>query len=204
MMNPLVNKNFDTVWNMYDIVNDLINELKMTKGNFASEIALGLDNSEKSTFILNVLENYDILVLEEVQYYIRKYSESLFNIIQKRRMEYVEGVRRRRRSCCNWARSTKKRIVYTHSSDGDLCVDYDHDNTVDLSRDQDDTANLAFGMEVMYRGIEKINRIIQKKKYLTHQEKLTENLRWWWWGMFSCFVVVFTLAYIITYTFYKI
>jgi len=174
-MNPLTDSKFNTVWNIQDLMNDLIYELKMTKGNFVSEIAQGLNNCEKADYILNVLEYYDTLVLEEVQDYMKKYSSSLFDIIQKRRMAYVEKVRSRFRES----------------------PEQNSDHMVDLTRDQDDTANLACGMEVISRGIQQIERIIQKKKYLVKQEKREENLRWW--AMFSTFVVVFTLAYIIAY-----
>lgn len=176
-MNPLTDSKFNTVWNIHDLMNDLIYELKMTKGNFVSEIAQGLDNCEKADYILNVLEYYNTLVLEEVQDYMKKYSNSLFDTIQKRRMAYVEKVRSR-----FWESSSEQ------NSD---------DKTIDLSRDQDDTANLACGMAVISRGIDQIERIIQKKKYLVEQEKREEKLRWW--AMFSTFVVVFTLAYIIAY-----
>jgi hypothetical protein len=118
--------------------------------------------------------------LEEVQDYMKKYSKSLFDIIQKRRMAYVEKVRSRRGG-------------YDDKS---------NDNMIDLSRDQDDTSNLACGMQVISRGVEKIERIIQKKDYLLQQEKKEEHLRWW--GMFSTFATVFVLAYIVLSTFYKI
>jgi hypothetical protein len=87
-----------------------------------------------------------------------------------------------------------KRSVYRYDADGELRVDYVDDNTIDLSRDQDGTANLVCGMQVISRGVEKIERIIQKKDYLLQQEKKEQHLRWW--GMFYTFVVVFTLAYV--------
>jgi hypothetical protein len=198
MMNPLTNQNSDTVWNMHDLINDLIDELRMTRGNFVSEIAHGLNDRDKSSHILNVLECYNTLVLEELQSYMKKYSKSLFEIIQKRRMAYVEKVRSRR----NLVSGGGKRSVYRYDADGELRVDYEDDNTIDLSRDQDDTANLVCGMQVISRGVEKIERVIQKKDYLLQQEKKEEHLRWW--GMFSTFATVFVLAYIVLSTFYKI
>ena len=205
MMNPLMNNKCDVVWNMHDLMNDLIYELKMTRGNFVSEIARGLD-SDRATHILNVLEYYNTLVLEEVQDYMKKYSKSLFEIIQKRRMAYVEKVRmayvEKVRSRHNLVSGGGKRSVYRYDADGELRVDYVDDNTIDLSRDQDDTANLVCGMQVISRGVEKIERIIQKKDYLLQQEKKGENLRWW--AMFSTFATVFVLAYIVLSTFYKI
>jgi hypothetical protein len=200
MMNPLTNQNSDTVWNMHDLINDLIDEMRMTRGNFVSEIAQGLDNYNQAGYILNVLEYYDTLVLEELQNYMKKYRSSLFEIIQKRRMAYVEKVRSRR-NLAGGGRG-EKHSVYRYDADGELCVHYDDDNTVDLTRDQDDTANLACGMQVISRGVEKIERIIQKKYYLLQQEKKEEYLRWW--GMFSTFAAVFVLAYIVLSTFYKI
>jgi hypothetical protein len=206
MMNPLLDKKSDTLWNMHDLINDLIDELRMTRGNFVSEIAHGLNDRDKSSHILNVLEYYDTLVLEELQSYMKKYSKSLFEIIQKRRMAYVEKVRmayvEKVRSRRNLVSGGGKRSVYRYDADGELRVDYVDDNTIDLSRDQDDTANLVCGMQVISRGVEKIERIIQKKDYLLQQEKKEEHLRWW--GMFSTFATVFVLAYIVLSTFYKI
>ena len=206
MMNPLLDKKSDTLWNMHDLINDLIDELRMTRGNFVSEIAHGLNDRDKSSHILNVLEYYDTLVLEELQSYMKKYSKSLFEIIQKRRMAYVEKVRmayvEKVRSRHNLVSGGGKRSVYRYDADGELRVDYVDDNTIDLSRDQDDTANLVCGMQVISRGVEKIERIIQKKDYLLQQEKKGENLRWW--AMFSTFATVFVLAYIVLSTFYKI
>lgn len=173
MTQSMRNTNFDTILNMHDLVNDLIDELRMTRGNFVSEIARGLDDGKKSSDILNVLEYYHILVLEEVQSYMKKNNKLLFELIQKRRLAYVEKVRRG---------------GVWHNQDKE-------DNTVDLTRDQDDTANLACGMGVIGRGIDKIERIIQKKKYLIEQEKKGENLRWW--AMLSTFTAVFILGYIL-------
>jgi len=198
IMNPRLDKKYDTFWNMHDLVNDLIDDLRMTRGNFVSEIARGLDDSEKSSNILNVLEYYDTLVLEEIQSYMEKYRSSLFDIVQKRRMAYVEKVRSRH----NLVSGGGKRSVYRYDADGELRVDYEDDNTIDLSCDQDDTANLVCGMQVISRGVEKIERIIQKKDYLLQQEKKEEHLRWW--AMFSTFATVFVLAYIVLSTFYKI
>jgi hypothetical protein len=191
MMNQLTNQNSDTVWNMHDLVNDLIDDLRMTRVNFVSEIARGLDDSEKSSNILNVLEYYDTLVLEEIQNYMKKYRSSLFDIVQKRRMAYVEKVRSRR----NLVSGGGKRSVYRYDADGELRVDYEDDNTIDLSCDQDDTANLACGIGLIGRGVDKIEEIIQNKKLVINQRKREENLRWW--AMFSTFVAVFILAYII-------
>jgi uncharacterized protein YdiU (UPF0061 family) len=176
MTNPLTNQNSDTVWNMHDLINDLIDELRMTRGNFVSEIAQGLDNYKQSGYILNVLEYYDTLVLEELQNYMKKYIKSLFEIIQKRRLAYVDKVRRHHA------------LLESHKKQ-------DGDNMVDFSRDQDDTANLADGIGVIGRGIEKIEQMIQKKKLVTSQRKREESLHWW--AMLSTFIVVFTLAYII-------
>lgn len=199
MMNPLLDKKSDTLWNMHDLINDLIDELRMTRGNFVSEIAHGLNDRDKSSYILNVLEYYDTLVLEEIQNYMKKYSKLLFELVQKRRMAYVEKVRSRR-NLDGWGGGGggKKHSVYRYDADGELCVYYEDDTTIDLSRDQDDTSNLACGMQVISRGIEKIERIIQKKKYLVQQEKKEEYLRWW--GTFSTFAAVFVLAYIVLST----
>ena len=200
MTNPLVDKNFHTIWNTQYPLDDLIYELKMTRGNFVSEIACGLD-SERATHILNVLEYYNTLVLEEVQDYMKKYKKSLFELIQKRRMAYVEKVRSMYRRNLNDGGGKggggQKRSLYHYDSDGELCLECEDDTTIDLTRDQDDTANLVCGMQVITRGVKKIDRIIQKKKYFIEQDKKQEYMRWCG-GTFLTFAAVFVLAYMLT------
>ena len=195
MMNPLMNNKCDVVWNMHDLMNDLIYELKMTRGNFVSEIARGLD-SDRATHILNVLEYYNTLVLEEVQDYMKKYKKSLFELIQKRRIAYVEKVRSTYRRNLNDGGGEKRSLCH-YDSDGELCLECEDDTTIDLTRDQDDTANLVCGMQVISRGIKKIDRIIQKKKYFIEQDKKQEYMRWCG-GTFLTFAAVFVLAYMLT------
>ena len=113
--------------------------------------------------------------MEELQNYMKKYSKLLFELVQKRRMAYVEQVRNRRR--------------------GGGYDDISNDNMIDLSRDQDDTANLACGIGLIGRSIDKIEEIIQKKKLVISETKKEEKLRWWE-NLFT-FVAVFILAYIV-------
>jgi hypothetical protein len=132
---------------------------------------------------------------------MKKYSKSLFEIIQKRRMAYVEKVRSMYRGNLNdgggKGRGGEKRPLYHYDSDEELCLECEDDTTIDLTRDQDDTANLVCGMQVISRGIKKIDRIIQKKKYFIEQDKKQEYMRWCG-GTFLTFAAVFVLAYMLT------
>lgn len=117
-------------------MNNLLHELKMTPANLASDMADGLAGDNKHR-ILQVLETYDIDVLQEVHECMRKCNRDLFDIVMKRRMEYVNRVRKN-----------------NNGGGGEI----------DLSRDQDNTQNLACGISVLCSGMEKINHIIEKKQ----------------------------------------
>lgn len=116
-------------------MNNLLHELKMNKMNLASDMAHGLAGDNKHC-ILQVLETYDIDVLQEVHDCMRTCSRDLFEVVMKRRMAYVNRVRK----CSNVG------------------------GEIDLSKDQDDTQNLACGISVLCSGMEKINHIIEKKQ----------------------------------------
>jgi len=115
-------------------MNNLLHELKMTPANLASDMAHGMAGDNKHR-ILRVLETYDIVVLQEVHECMRKCNRDLFDIVMKRRMEYVNRVRKN-----------------NNGGGGEI----------DLS--QDNTQNLACGIIVMCSGMEKINHIIEKKQ----------------------------------------
>ena len=117
-------------------MNKLLHELKMTPSNLASDMAHGLAGSN-SYHILQVLETYDIDVLQEVHDCMQQCNRDLFDIVMKRRMDYVNRVRK-------------------NSNGGG--------GEIDLSRDQDNTQNLACGIRVLCSGMEKINHIIEKKQ----------------------------------------
>lgn len=115
-------------------MNDLLRELNMNECNLASDMAHGLSGENKH-HILQVLETYDMSVLQEVRDCMRTCSNDLFDIVMKRRMEYVNRVRK------------------TRNVGG---------GEIDLS--QDNTQNLACGITILSHGIEKINGIIEKKQ----------------------------------------
>lgn len=117
-------------------MNDLLRELNMTQANLASDMAHGLagDNMYR---ILKVLETYDMDVLQQVKDCMYTCHEDLFEIVMKRRMDYINRVRK------------------TSNGGG---------GEIDLSRDQDNTQNLACGITLLSSGIEKINHIIEKKQ----------------------------------------
>lgn len=176
--------------NMHDNINELTDELGMSRKNFVSEIARGLDNTEKCQHILSVLENYDILVLQEVQENMKRYKNSLFDLVVKRRENYIDSVRAKSK----YNRSSLFNFCTGDSvADSPVCSD---DMEIDLSRDQDDTQNLAYGMTVISDGIRKIDVIIYKKQVLIDKEEnYLEKLRWA--SFLSTSVVIFTLAHII-------
>lgn len=117
----------------HSTMNDLLRELNMNKMNLASDMAHGL-SGENKYHIFQVLETYDIDVLQEVHDCMRTCSRDLFEVVMKRRMAYVNRVRK-----CSGV-------------DGDI----------DLS--QDNTQNLACGITLLSSGMEKINHIIEKKQ----------------------------------------
>lgn len=117
-------------------MNKLLHELKMTPSNLASDMAHGLAGSN-SYHILQVLETYDIDVLQEVHDCMQQCNRDLFDIVMKRRMDYVNRVRK-------------------NSNGGG--------GEIDLSRDPDNTQNLACGITLLCSGMEKINHIIEKKQ----------------------------------------
>lgn len=118
----------------HSTMNNLLHELKMTPSNLASDMAHGL-SGDNSHHILQVLETYDIDVLQQVYDCMRTCNRDLFEVVMKRRMEYVNRVRKN-----------------SNSVGGEI----------DLSRDN--TQNLACGISLLSSGMEKINLIIEKKQ----------------------------------------
>lgn len=201
-------------YSIHDIINDLIDELGLTRGNFVCQISKGLDDSNYSNFILSTLEYYDAIVLEELINYMKLYRQSLFNtILKKRRIAYLENecsVKPQLRN--NFTNTTtakyeqNKQYEKLFDCGNHLFIDdsYD-DNTsygltrrqyIELKRDLDGTANLASGMEVVSRAMQKVKRVIQKKIYLNQQKNIKSSLQWCG-GFLFCLTVIIILAYLL-------
>jgi hypothetical protein len=114
-------------------MNELLNEL----GIKSNSISSGMIEKIKKRENIEILEKYDKSVLKELKQKLNEDKNDLFAIVQKRRMAYVEKVRRHSRG---------------------------EGGFIDFSRDQDDTANLSCGIQEILRTIEKITNIIYVKE----------------------------------------
>ena len=121
-------------------MNELLNEL----GIKSKSISSGIIEKIKKRENIEILEKYDKSVLKELNQKLNEDKNDLFAIVQKRRMAYVEKVRRQSRG---------------------------EGGFIDLSRDQDDTANLSCGIQEILRTIEKITNIIYVKEKEEEKEK---------------------------------
>ena len=101
-------------------MNELFTDLDTNNERIANVLAYGLRNLDKEDNIIQILEKYDIKILNEVKKNMDEYRNALFNIIIERRIK--------------------------------------------LKKDEDDTQNLANGMESISSGVEKINKIIERKQ----------------------------------------
>ena len=121
-------------------MNELLNELGIKSKSISSDIIEKIKKREN----IEILEKYDKSVLKELNQKLNEDKNDLFAIVQKRRMAYVEKVRRQ--------------------SNG-------QGGFIDFSRDQDDTANLSCGIQEILRTIEKITNIIYVKEKEEEKEK---------------------------------
>jgi hypothetical protein len=125
-------------------MNELLNEL----GIKSKSISSGIIEKIKKRENIEILEKYDKSVLKELNQKLNEDKNDLFAIVQKRRMAYVEKVRRQSRG---------------------------EGGFIDLSRDQDDTANLSCGIQEISRTIDKITNIIYVKEKEEKEEKEKEK-----------------------------
>jgi hypothetical protein len=118
---------------------------------------------------IEILEKYDKSVLKELKQKLNEDKNDLFAIVQKRRMAYVEKVRRHSRG---------------------------EGGFIDFSRDQDDTANLSCGIQEILRTIEKITNIIYVKEKEEEEKKKIEKKRLEEHANIVLIIVVLTLLMI--------
>ena len=122
-------------------MNQLLNELGIRKASIASSMIDKIKQKET----LDILDKYEIPVLKELNRSLNQEANDLYKIVDKRRMAYVEKVRKH---------STGER------------------GFIDLNSDQDDTANISCGITAIYRVMDEIDKIIHKKY---DQEKKNKN-----------------------------
>ena len=158
--------------NVNDGVNKLVNELKIEKNYIGSEISSKFIDDVSSKAILKILENYDADVIKYIIACMKKEQNRMFQLITKRRMNYVEQFRRK----YNKEKDDKvKRKVLRKKTyvwlDGELCIEYEDDSFIDFSRDQDDTYNLSCGCRVISNGIKQIDELIYYKEKCKRDEE---------------------------------
>lgn len=172
-----VNLNADDVLNVNDRLhvddglNELVNELKIEKNYLGSEISRKFIEEVSSKKVLKILENYDVDVLKYIIACMKKEQNRMFELIMKRRMNYVEQVRRKYKENQD---KVKRKVLRekTHVGlDGELCVEYEDDSFIDFSRDPDDTYNLSCGVSVISNGIKKIDELIYYKEKCKRDEE---------------------------------
>jgi hypothetical protein len=121
-------------------MNQLLNELGIRKGSIASSMIDKIKQKET----IEVLQSYDISILKELNKTLNQEANDLYQIVHKRRMAYVEKVRK-------------------HSNG--------QGGFIDLNSDQDDTANLSCGISAIYNVMDKIDKIIVKKMNVIKEQK---------------------------------
>ena len=129
----------------------LLQELNIRNNNIVSEVSRGLYDFESQYKIINVLKKYDIDVLTTLRNLIEIDKNELFEKLMDRRMAYINRVRRQNQNNNN------------------------NNGFIDLSRNQDDTENLACGITIMTYAIEKINTIIENKQYKINLELMNKH-----------------------------
>jgi len=121
-------------------MNQLLNELGIRKDSIASSMIDKIKQKET----IELLQSYDISILKELNKTLNQEANDLYQIVHKRRMAYVEKVRK-------------------HSNG--------QSGFIDLNSDQDDTANLSCGITAIYNVIDKIDKIIVKKMNVINEQK---------------------------------
>jgi hypothetical protein len=125
----------------------MIKELNIQNNNIVSDLSRGLYYSESQYKIINILKKYDIDVLTTLRNLIEIDINKTFEKVMERRMAYVNKIRRQNQNQNN-----------------------NNNGFIDLSRNQDDTENLACGITIMSNAIEKINTIIVNKQHKINLE----------------------------------
>jgi len=135
-------------------ITDLMNEFNISKeqyiGSVISNKFIGDDSTNE---VISKLKKYDIYTLKHIEKSMRKDSQDLYEKIMKRRQAYIDKVRRIHK--IKKEQNMLNGVVDDNSSES---------NWIDFSDNGDDTENLVCGMNVISKGIDKINLIIENKK----------------------------------------
>jgi hypothetical protein len=123
-------------------LSDLANDLRIHVNALGNAVIDSFRRDQAAT--KQLLDKYPADVLCEVKRLVTIQYHEMYEIIMKRRMAYVERERAKQ----------KKRMEQGIQSDW-----------LDLSRDQDDTQNLACGMGIISKHIDIIDSIIASKSH---------------------------------------
>lgn len=153
----IIHKLLNTIITMS--ITDLMNEFNISKeeyiGSVISHRFIGHDSTNE---MITRLEKYDIPTLQHIKKSMRKDSQDLYEKIMKRRHAYIDKVRR----------------IHKIKKEQNMLNGASESTWIDFSGNGDDTENLVCGMNVISKGIDKINLIIEKKKEAL---ELEENKR---------------------------
>lgn len=136
--------------------------------NIHTSIASSMIHKIQQKETIDILEKYEIPVLKELNNILNLDANDLCMIVHDRRMAYVEKVRK-----------------YSNGGRG----------FIDLSSDQDDTANLSHGITAIYRVMDKIDKIIFEKMNVI-KEKEKENYENHMCNMITMGLITIPLLYI--------
>jgi len=151
----IIHKYLNTITNNSKMtITDLMNEFNISKeqyiGSVISNKFIGDDSTNE---VISKLKKYDIYTLKHIEKSMRKDSQDLYEKIMKRRQAYIDKVRRIHK--IKKEQNRLNGVVDDNSSES---------NWIDFSDNGDDTENLVCGMNVISKGIDKINLIIENKK----------------------------------------
>ena len=125
-------------------LSDLANDLRIHVNALGNAVIESFRRDEEAT--KQLLEKYPATVLCEAKNLVKIQYQEMYEMIMKRRMAYVERER------AKYRKRVEQGIQPSNQS-----------KWIDLSRDQDDTQNLACGMGVLSKYIDIIESIIASK-----------------------------------------
>lgn len=131
-------------------MNELLDQLKRSKDNVADFVIHNLN--DKTGHVLQLLERCDIDTLNELKQYMANDQKHLCYIINERRMNYVNRVRRQ------YQAEMKK------NEKNGIKNEKIQDNFIDFSEDPHDSHNLSYGVSLISSRIDDISKIIKRKQ----------------------------------------
>jgi len=206
-------------------ITDLENDLKIptpstSDSNFGHHVSTKFIGEEETIQTMNVLEKYDIQILEYIKYCMTKYHHDVFLVITERRANYIKKYRlehinkpkktHQQSYLKNHMRQRKMNALYDNGEDYDESY-FNNDNNdnefseldYNLSRDADDTANLSEALRVISKGIDKISVLIKEKEKEKHElakEKLLKDIINITLSLLLFLLIVFALFIIVIIT----